>query len=194
MRLVGDRDVLRAVHVPARRPPARPDRERRHAGILVLAVDVDVVAHVGPALGGHGSVGQVVVHHRGAERVRDHVDLGLSRPQLERGDRVVDLLVDLALVTDGARRVVVDLVDPGRRVAVALEAQRLRLELRARALDAMDEEDGVVSERVSRASAGQYQHAAGESGEQQAQQFAMREPAPNRDAPHVVPSTESFVS
>jgi hypothetical protein len=78
--------------------------------------------------------------------MRDHVHLGLPRSLLETGDRGVDLLVDLALVRHRPGRVVVDLVEPGRRVAVAHESHLLRLELRPRSLDAVDEEDRVLLE------------------------------------------------
>ena len=145
--LVRDRDVLRPVHVPAGCAPAGPYGERRDPGILALAVDVDVVRHVRAPLRGHGPVREVVVHHRGAERVRDHVHVGLASSLLERRDRVVDLLIDLALVRHRARRVVVDLVDPALWVAVAHEAHRLRLELGSGAFDAVNEEDRVLAER-----------------------------------------------
>ena len=80
--------------------------------------------------------------------MRHHIDLGLSCLLLQRGNRVVDLLIHLARVPDGSRGVVVDLVEPVGGVAVALEAHHLRLELRAGALDPVDEEDRVVVESL----------------------------------------------
>jgi hypothetical protein len=98
VRLIRDRDVLRALHVAAGHAPARPHGERRHARVLFLTVDVDVVGHVRSARRAPYRAREVFVHHRRAERVRDHVDLRAPRPLLERGDRFVDLLFDLALV------------------------------------------------------------------------------------------------
>src|SRR3954468_23021450 len=75
-----------------------------------------------------------------------NVHLRLARPLLERRDCIVDLLIDLALVGHCASRVVVDLVEPALWIAVAHEAHLLRLELPSGALDAVNEEDGVLLE------------------------------------------------
>jgi hypothetical protein len=167
MGLVWDRDVRRAGHVPTRCAPPRPYSKRRHARVLSLAVDVDVVRDVRPPLSCHRSVREVVVHHRGSERMSHDVDLGLARPLLQRGDRIVDLLMDLALVPDRPCGVVVDFVEPLSRVTVAHEAHLLRLELSSRAFDSVHEEDRVLLEtrrRVSRRGAhhqrdtGQHRH------------------------------------
>ena len=173
MRLVRDRHSLRAVHVAAAQAwcagqrDARPDRERRNSRIGALTVDVDVVRDVRSARGPLHRIGEVVVHDERPERVRDDVDRRAARPLLQSGDPPVDLCVHRAPLRRTSRRVVVDFVDPGRRVAVAREAQLLRLELRARALDAVHEQDRMSRRRRIRArGSGQRQGSGGDQRQQ----------------------------
>ena len=100
----------------------------------------------------------------------DDVDLGLSGPLLEGRDRFIDLFGDFSLVTYGRCRVVVDLVDPAPRVAVAFKAHLLRREIRARALEAVDEQHRAAFEgrRARDRRCGQLQSAAGQGSEKQA--------------------------
>jgi hypothetical protein len=84
--LVGDRDVLRSLYLPAGLAPTGPDREGRNAPrrrVTLPAVDIHVVRHVRCSL---GRAVQVLVHQRRPERVPQKVDLRLTGPLLEVGD------------------------------------------------------------------------------------------------------------
>ena len=119
----------------------------------------------------------------------DEVDLGLARALLQRRDRFVDLFVDFFMVTHGRRRVVVDLFDPAVRIAVAFKAHRLGGEVRARALEPVDDQDRTAFElpRVSRGHSRLHQRAGGEGAEQQTQPPAVHTSIPRMGPAHVSP-------
>src|SRR5256885_6707579 len=93
------------------------------------------------------------------------------------------------MVTHSRRRVVVDLFDPAVRIAVAFEAHRLGGEVRARALEAVDEQHRAAFElpRVSSGHSRQHERAGGERAEQQTQPPAVRKSIPRTGPAHVSP-------
>ena len=144
----------RAFHVPFGRSARRvraasgPHRQRSDAGILILAVEVRVRGDTRPVFGRFRAFGEVVVHHRGALGVTDDIDLRLPLRCCSSAI-ACSICSSTSLLSATARGASCSRPPhPPVLVAVAFEAHRLRCEVRARALEAVHEQDRPLLERL----------------------------------------------